>query len=71
MRRRLKLALIALPFVPLLLLAALRLGLLTPFVNLALSRGLGGSIPLQIRVGQFRSDILSFAEADNVVVLTP
>ena len=71
MRKRTKLALIALPFVPLLLLAALRLGLLTPFVNLALRRGMGGSIPLQVRVGQFRSDVLSFAEADNVVVLTP
>ncbi|HXC65686.1 MAG TPA: DUF748 domain-containing protein, partial [bacterium] len=71
MRRRHKLALTAIPFVPLFLLAALRLGLLTPFVNLALRHGMGGSIPLQVRVGQFRSDVLSFAEADNVVVLTP
>jgi hypothetical protein len=71
MRRRLALGLGGLLLLPPLLLLALRAGFLTPLFNLALSRGLGSGSPLQARVGRVRSDVLSFIEADDVLVLAP
>lgn len=71
MRRALWIALLGAGLLPLVLLACLRIGLLTPFVNFALSHGLNGRTPLQVRVGTLRSDVLSFIEADDVVVLAP
>jgi hypothetical protein len=56
---------------PLLLYLALRVGLWTPFINLALSWQLKGRTPVQVRIGALRSNIHSFLEADDVVVLAP
>lgn len=64
------LALLALA-APFLLYAALRLGLWTPLLNLALSVTLKDLTPVQVRLGSLRTDIVSFVEADDVVVLAP
>lgn len=56
--------------VPLCLYVALRLGFLTPLFNLALRSRWPNKSPVQIRIGALRSDISSFLEADDVVVLT-
>lgn len=53
------------------LLLALRLGLLTPLFNLVLTRQLGPHTEIQVRVGSLRSDLLSFVELGDVVVLAP
>jgi hypothetical protein len=49
----------------------LRLGGLTPLVNLFLARSLAPLTPVQVRVGSLRSDAMHFMEADDVVVLAP
>ena len=71
MRRGALVALLSIALAPLVALAFLRLGLFTPLFNLALSRGLADKTPLEVRVGSLRSDIFSFIEADDVVVLAP
>lgn len=55
---------------PLFLYLALRLGLLTPLFNLALRYHWPNNAPIQVRIGALRSDVSSFLEADDVVVLT-
>ena len=49
----------------------LRIGGLTPLVNLALGRILKPLTPVELRFGSVRSDALHFLEADDVVVLAP
>lgn len=71
MRRRLALGLSGLLLVPPLLYLALRIGLLTPFVNLALRHALGESSPLRVRVGRLRCDVFSFVEVDDLLVMAP
>jgi hypothetical protein len=56
---------------PLILYAALRMGLLTPVLNLIIAGQLGSRTPVQARLGSLRSDIFSYIEIDDVVVLAP
>jgi hypothetical protein len=49
----------------------LRLGLATPLVNLALKKELGGFFNGEVRFGSFRSDLFSYAEINDLLVLTP
>lgn len=55
---------------PLLLFAFLRLGGATPLVNLALKRELGALFNGELRFGSVKTDIFSFAEIDDLLVLT-
>src|SRR5665213_2279082 len=71
MRRGARIALLSLSVLPILVWAALRLGFFAPVINFALSRGLRGRTPLQVRVDSVRSDFFHTLEFSQVVVLAP
>jgi len=71
MRRRVWISLAGLALgLPLLLSIALRMGLATPLVNLGLKKELGGIFNGEVRFGSFRTDLFSYAEIDDLLVLT-
>jgi hypothetical protein len=54
---------------PFLAYLGLRLGLATPFLNFALKKELGGLFNGELRFGSFRTDLFSFAEIRDLIVL--
>jgi hypothetical protein len=70
-RRTLLICLALIALLPLGLFALLRIGGLTPLINLALAHALRPLTPVELRLGSLRSDAYSFIEADDVVVLAP
>ena len=72
MRRRSLAALLSLAILglPLTAYVCLRVGLATPLVNLGLKKELGGIFNGEVTFGSFRSDLFSFAEINDLLVLT-
>jgi hypothetical protein len=71
MRRHWRAGLGGLLLLPVAAWIALRIGLFTPFVNLAIKSQLKGRSPVEVRVGAFRSDVTSFIEVDDIVAVAP
>src|SRR5258705_12657404 len=69
MRKAWLLSLALLLGLPLLTLGALRIGLATPLLNLVLKKELSGLFNGEVRFGIFRTNLLSYVEVTDFMVL--